>query len=95
MQRWRSRHGLQLRKFPAQERLSVEQMQRKVHHRVDGNEHTCSSFASPLMRYPTKKEGPFSGRFWGPSHWNGTENVARKRSLFLNPIAVICQNLSS
>ena len=66
MQRWRSRRGLQLRKFPAQERLSVEQMQRKVHHRVDGYEHTCSRFAAPLMRYPAKKEGPFSVGFWCP-----------------------------
>ena len=56
MQRWRSRRGLQLRKFPAQERLSVEQMQRKVHHRVDGYEHTCNRLAAPLMRYPAKRE---------------------------------------
>ena len=33
MQRWRARRGLQLRKFPAQERLPVELMQRKVPHR--------------------------------------------------------------
>ena len=36
MQRWRARRGLQLRKFPAQERLPVELMQRKVRHREGG-----------------------------------------------------------
>ena len=36
MQRWRSRRGLQLRKFPAQERLPVDLMQRKVRHREGG-----------------------------------------------------------
>merc|ERR1711884_596952 len=36
MQRWRSRRGLRLREFPAQERLSAEQMQGKVRHRVEG-----------------------------------------------------------
>ena len=37
MQRWRARRGLQLRKFPAQERLPVDLMQRKVRHREGGN----------------------------------------------------------
>ena len=36
MQRWRARRGLQLRKFPAQERLPVDLMQRKVRHREGG-----------------------------------------------------------
>ena len=36
MQRWRARRGLQLRKFPAQERLPVELMHRKVRHREGG-----------------------------------------------------------
>ena len=36
MQRWRARRGLQLRKFPAQERLPVDLMQRKVDHREGG-----------------------------------------------------------
>ena len=36
MQRWRARRGLQLRRFPAQERLPVDLMQRKVCHREGG-----------------------------------------------------------
>ena len=36
MQRWRTRRGLQLRKFPAQERLPVDLMQRKVRRREGG-----------------------------------------------------------
>ena len=36
MQRWRARRGLQLRKFPAQERLPVDLMQRKVRYREGG-----------------------------------------------------------
>ena len=36
MQRWRARRGLQLRRFPAQERLPVDLMQRKVWHREGG-----------------------------------------------------------
>ena len=36
MQRWRARRGLQLRKFPAQERLPVDLMQRKVRRREGG-----------------------------------------------------------
>ena len=36
MQRWRARRGLQLRKFPAQEHLPVDRMQRKVRRREGG-----------------------------------------------------------
>ena len=41
MQRWRARRGLQLRKFPAQERLPVDLMQRKAHHREGGYVRKC------------------------------------------------------
>ena len=44
----------------------MEQMQRKVHHRVDGYEHTCNRFCSTPDEAPSKKEGLFSVGFWGP-----------------------------
>ena len=40
LQRWLSRRELRLRRFPRQERLPAEQMQRKVRHRVGGSKGT-------------------------------------------------------
>ena len=67
MQRWRARRGLQLRKFPAQERLPVELMQRKVRHREGGYFHRLVVvFAAPRMSHITKKGGRFPVQFSGP-----------------------------
>ena len=71
---WQSRRGLQLRKFPALERPSAEQMQRKVRHRADGCEstgvpgiaHTCNWFPAPPDELRYKKGDHFTVSFWGP-----------------------------
>ena len=80
MQHWRSRRGVQLRKFPVQERLSVGQMQRKVDHQVDGYEYIRGRIAAALTRHPAKSGDHFSVQFFVPSYWRGPETGTRKRS---------------
>ena len=82
LQRWRSRRVLQLRKFPVQERLSVDHMQLKFDHQADGYEYTCSRIAAALTRGPGKNGDHFLVQFLVPFYWRGTEKGARKRSSF-------------
>lgn len=65
MQRWRARRGLQLRKFPAQERLPVELMQRKVRHRRADMFLHLLWFCRTLDVPPWQKGWPFSGPVFG------------------------------
>ena len=88
LQRWRSRRGLQLRKFPAQDRLSVDQMQRKVEHQVDGFEYTCNRVVAALTRDPAKSGGHFLVKFLVPFYWRGTKIGAKKRSSFFEKLIV-------
>ena len=85
MQRWRARRGLQLRKFPAQERLPVELMQRKVRHREGGYVRTLFVFSAPRMSHMAKKGAQFPVQFSRPSYRRGTEIEAGNRSFFSNP----------
>ena len=66
LQRWRSRRVLQLRKFPVQERLSVDHMQLKFDHQADGYEYTCSRIAAALTRGPGKMGTIFGPVFGAP-----------------------------
>ena len=84
MQRWRTRRGLQLRKFPAQERLPVDQMQRKVRHQEGGIIYISVAIFCSAPDVPHKEKGwPFSGPIFQTSLLAGKRNRTRKSVLFL------------